>query len=172
MKYILGALLLAFCLFTFSSEAYCHNKNVDQSWFDRRSNAHYRLLMARLVEEEKTNLGGLALQIPTNLAVTQGMLESNCGKSLYARKWNNHFGLYSQVKNKKKIIKFNSPRESVRFYLRTLMNHEAYAKFRKALRQGVDDPEVLSKKIARVYAEDPRYYRKIVAILRSDIWTD
>lgn len=135
---------------------------------ETKSRKHFNNWMAKMVDEEKEKLGGLAAYIPTSLAVAQAAHETGYGKSYQARRKNNFFGLYHSSGYKKRAMSFKSPKDSVKCYLNTLVNHRGYARFREALLQGVRNPFVLSKKIAKVYAENPRYHIQVVSIIRRD----
>ncbi len=125
--------------------------------------------MSQIIEAEKEKLGGMALDIPTIVGTAQAAVESGNGTSYYARKYNNYFGLYS---SNGKIMKFKDPSEGAKKYLLTLLNHRGYKNFREDLRQGVDDPFVLVKRVAKVYAEDPKYYRMVAAVIRTDMYSN
>jgi uncharacterized FlgJ-related protein len=165
MRKLTRAVILGFVFFLLHGNSYAY---IHESTAIRPKNHSFNKWMAELIDKEKEKLGGLALQIPTSLPLSQAKLESNNGKSLMARKWNNYFGLFGEKNKKRKVLKFHSPEESVRFYLKTLTEHKGYERFRKALRQGVDDPKVLIQKVAKTYAEDPNYQRKVVMIMRKD----
>ncbi len=119
--------------------------------------------MGGKIEEQKAQLGGIASLIPTSLALGQAILESSYGTSFSAKKRNNHFGLSS----KGKLIEFVSVNESIIFYLETLQEHRAYRVFRNIIMNGVDDSYKLITVIAKSYADDIRYDKKVSAIIKK-----
>lgn len=153
--------VLPVCLlvFVFSTEAIGYIRNVDAI----PKGKQFRPWIHQLVDEEKKAVGGLALQIPSELAVAQAVLESGGGTSRIARRYNNFFGLYGKDA---KALRFANPRASVRCYLKNLITHKGYGDFRTALRQGVDDPIRLSKKLSKTYAKDSNYHTMVVSLLR------
>lgn len=118
--------------------------------------------MGKIVEEKKQKIGGLALKVPTSLAVAQAALESGYGESSLARKKNNHFGLRS----KKGYYSFDNTKQGVLFYLENLVEKRYYHKFQKLLQKGEQDPYVLLKSIAYIYAEDNSYFSKISSVIK------
>lgn len=160
-------MFLLSALFTFVPKSFSSIPPPERLRKDQKQALEFRRWMSKIVEIEKAKIGGMALQIPTTVATSQSALESANGKSTYAKKYNNYFGLYS---GKGHIMKFKTPEESVRRYLLTLLNHKGYERFRQELRQGVDDPYKLLKKVAHVYAKDKRYYILVSSIIRQDLY--
>ncbi len=111
----------------------------------------------------KAELGGLAELIPTSLAVAQAAHESDYGKSHSARKRNNHFGLSPNGE----IKEFSSPLESTYYYVETLITKRFYKKFQRYLEKGENDPIKLLRIIAPIYADDPKYVKKVSNLIKS-----
>lgn len=122
------------------------------SWFEPK---------IRAVLDESTGI--VADRLPVKLAMAQAALESGWGKSKAAVKRKNFFGL---MRKDGKPMSFDSAEESIRFYVKTLTEHKAYAGFRKRL--GVtDSPEALAKEL-RAYSEHPGYPAMLHSIMRSE----
>lgn len=119
--------------------------------------------MSQMVKEKKQKLGEVARLIPTSLAIAQSALETGFGKSYSAQKRNNHFGLSPNGR----LASFASPKESVKFYLETLSEHNAYARFRSKIQDGVNDSLVLVHDIAPAYAESKTYARHVSSIIKD-----
>lgn len=62
--------------------------------------------------------------------IAQAALESGWGRSWSAK---NRFNLFGLTAGKEKAITFTSYEDSIRFYLKTISNHRAYAKLRNNL---------------------------------------
>lgn len=119
--------------------------------------------MSKLVDEKKEKIGGLALQIPTSLAVAQAAHETGYGTSFSARTRHNHFGLRPGGK----YAVFSDPKEGVRMYLEHLVEKHYYRKFQDLLKKGEDNSLELLKVIAPIYAEDEEYTKRVSAMIRS-----
>lgn len=107
--------------------------------------------------------GAVADRLPVKLVMAQAVLESGWGKSQAAVKRKNFFGLMGRDG---KPMKFVSPEESIRFYVKTLSEHKAYAGFRNRLAKS-GDPEHLAHSL-EAYSESPTYAQKLKAIIRSE----
>lgn len=122
------------------------------SWFEPK---------VRAVLEESTGI--VADRLPIKLAMAQAALESGWGKSKAAVKRKNFFGL---MRKDGKPMSFDTAEESIRFYVKTLTEHKAYAGFRKRLGT-TDSPEALANEL-RAYSEHPSYPAMLHSIIRSD----
>lgn len=107
--------------------------------------------------------GAVADRLPVKLVMAQAALESGWGKSKAAVMRKNFFGLMG---SDGKPMRFQSPEESIRFYVKTLSEHRAYAGFRRRLATS-GDPERLAHSLD-AYSESPRYAHMLKAIIRSE----
>ena len=90
-------------------------------------------------------------RIPTELIIAQAVLESNYGKSRFAKQGNNLFGIRTWNLKEKHIkpfdtndqtfgIKvFNSKCSCVRYYIKILNNSSAFKEFRKMRKKMLDN---------------------------------
>ncbi|MDD5213751.1 MAG: glucosaminidase domain-containing protein [Candidatus Gracilibacteria bacterium] len=109
----------------------------------------------------------IIIGIPNSLILGQASLESDDGNSPLARKFNNYFGLTGQ----NGYLKFDSMTESVRTYLKTLKTHKAYKGFRNARLRGENNPHKLIDYIAKSYAEDKNYAKKVKGRISEHLFT-
>ncbi|MDQ1344220.1 MAG: Bax protein [Patescibacteria group bacterium] len=115
----------------------------------------------RAVLEESTGI--IADRLPIKLAMAQAALETGWGKSQAAVKRKNFFGL---MKSDGTPMSFGSAEDSIRFYVKTLSEHKAYAGLRKRLGK-TDSPEMLVHEL-RAYSEHPDYPNMLKSIIRSE----
>lgn len=115
------------------------------------------LLQAIIREKKSLKHDNIIIGTPNSLILGQASLESDNGRSSLARKYNNYFGLTGP----NGYLKFSSMAESVRTYLKTLASHNAYKGFRNARLKGENNPNKLIDYIAKSYAEDKNYAKKV-----------
>lgn len=100
--------------------------------------------------------------IPPDLVALQAIIESGWGTSLYARKANNFFGIYTPYRSysyrsiKQRgsnlyVRRFDSLEHSVLSYFETL-RHPRYENFHKTLSK-TKDPIILLRSVVSVYSE-------------------
>lgn len=111
--------------------------------------------------------------IPAELALAQAALESGWGRSVYARAHRDPFGMQGIVRKDPSQPKFESLRDSVRTYLRTLNSHPAYQKLRiirsRLRKQGKPlEGQLLAAGLTRYSELGQGYVEKVVAVLRSN----
>lgn len=135
----------------------------DEVFAAKQCNATYINRIGALVQEKKQKIGGIAVKIPTSLAIAQAIEESGYGKSYSALKRNNHFGLSYNGK----LISFKSLEDSVEFYIENISEKSYYAKFQYLLEKGVTDSVKLLSVLAPVYADSNEYFKNVSTIIRT-----
>ena len=116
-------------------------------------------------------------RIPINLVLAQSIIESNWGKSRFAKQANNFFGIkavegeeYILSKNKKKIKSYHTKCDSVNDYMDLLSFGEPYKEFKEELfRQwSVDRIDIYATiEYLDNYAEDKKYKIKLKKIVKQ-----
>ena len=116
-------------------------------------------------------------RLPINLVVAQAILESDWGKSRFARNGNNLFGIkavngeeYMLSANLKKVKKYLTFCSSVEDYIDLLSYGEPYKEFKKELiNQWMIDDVDIPKLINHLdnYAEDNQYESKLIKIINQ-----
>ncbi len=123
--------------------------------------------------------------LPVSLALAQAANESAWGKSRFAREGSNLFGIWTydesegmvprkRTTGKKHLVrKFDSLRESVRFYMHTLNSHPAYDKLRdirsRQRAQGLPlKGEALANGLEKYSARGEEYVRLIRGIIEHN----
>ena len=114
-------------------------------------------------------------RMPINLVVAQAILESDWGKSRFARNGNNLFGIravngeeYMLSANLKKVKKYPTFCSSVEDYIDLLSYGEPYKEFKEELiNQWMTDSVDIPKLINHLdnYAEDKNYKSKLIKII-------
>ena len=121
-------------------------------------------------------------RIPTELIIAQAVLESNYGKSRFAKQGNNLFGIRTWNLKEKHIkpfdtndqtfgIKvFESKCSSVRYYIKILNNSAAFADFRKMRKKMLDNNYInvlsLTNYISK-FATDKDYVAKVKRTIKE-----
>lgn len=122
-------------------------------------------------------------EIPVELALAQAANESAWGKSRFAREGNNLFGIWTydeskgmvprnRAPGKKHLVRvFDSEADSVRYYMRTLNSHPAYAELRRIradLRSRGEslDSLALAEGLLAYSAKGEEYVRVIRSMIR------
>jgi Bax protein len=116
-------------------------------------------------------------RIPINLVLAQSIIESNWGKSRFAKEANNFFGIramggeeYILSKSNKKIKSYETKCDSVNDYMDLLSFGEPYKEFKEELfRQWAVDRVDLYAIIEYLgnYAEDKKYKIKLKKIIKQ-----
>ena len=116
-------------------------------------------------------------RIPINLVLAQSIIESNWGKSRFAKKANNFFGVkavggeeYILSKNGKKVKAYHTKCDSVNDYMELLSFGEPYKEFKEELiRQwSVDRIDIYAMiEYLENYAEDKKYKIKLKKIIKQ-----
>ena len=116
-------------------------------------------------------------RIPIDLVLAQSIIESNWGKSRFAKKANNFFGIkavggeeYILSKNNKKIKSYETKCDSVNDYMDLLSFGEPYKEFKEELlRQWTVDRIDIYATIEYLdnYAEDKKYKIKLKKIIKQ-----
>jgi Bax protein len=116
-------------------------------------------------------------RIPINLVLAQSIIESNWGKSRFAKKANNFFGMkavegeeYILSKNGKKVKSYHTKCDSVNDYMELLSFGEPYEEFKEELlRQWTVDRMDIYATIEYLdnYAEDKKYKIKLKKIIKQ-----
>lgn len=104
--------------------------------------------------------GIVAERFPLKLAIAQAGLETGWGKHKPAVKRNNFFGLSRNGKH----MRFETPEDSIRVYVKSLSGNSAYKDLREKLKV-TDHPEALAEELDK-YAEDEGYIQKLKSALR------
>ena len=121
-------------------------------------------------------------RIPTELIIAQAVLESNYGKSRFAKEGNNLFGIRTWNLKEKHIkpfdtndqtfgIKvFNSKCSCVRYYIQILNNSSAFKEFRKMRKKMIDNNYInvlsLTQYISK-FATDKDYVKKVQRTIKE-----
>ena len=121
-------------------------------------------------------------RIPTELIIAQAVLESNYGKSRFAKQGNNLFGIRTWNLKEKHIkpfetndqtfgIKvFKSKCSCVRYYIKILNNSSAFKEFRKMREKMLDNNYVnvlsLTQYISK-FATDKDYVKKVQRTIKE-----
>ena len=121
-------------------------------------------------------------RIPTELIIAQAVLESNYGKSRFAKQGNNLFGIRTWNLKEKHIkpfetndqtfgIKvFKSKCSCVRYYIKILNNSSAFKEFRKMRKKMLDNNYVnvlsLTQYISK-FATDKDYVKKVQRTIKE-----
>ena len=116
-------------------------------------------------------------RIPIDLVLAQSIIESNWGKSRFAKKANNFFGVkavggeeYILSKNGKKVKAYHTKCDSVNDYMELLSFGEPYKEFKEELlRQwAVDRIDIYAIiEYLENYAEDKKYKIKLKKIIKQ-----
>ena len=116
-------------------------------------------------------------RIPIDLVLAQSIIESNWGKSRFAKKANNFFGVravggeeYILSKNGKKVKAYHTKCDSVNDYMELLSFGEPYKEFKEELlRQWTVDRIDIYAIIEYLenYAEDKKYKIKLKKIIKQ-----
>jgi len=116
-------------------------------------------------------------RLPINLVVAQAILESNWGRSRFARNGNNLFGIravnneeFIYSANLKKVKKYLTFCSSVEDYIDLLSFGKPYKEFKEELiRQWMLDSVAIPKLINHLdnYAEDNQYNSKLIKIINQ-----
>ncbi|SFV89243.1 BAX protein [hydrothermal vent metagenome] len=97
----------------------------------------------RLKKADKATLLTLVDIIPTSLVLAQAAIESNWGRSRFAKHWHNYFGIWCFSKGcgvvpkrrdkgaEHEIMNFSSTHQSIRYYLLNLNRNHHYQLLRK-----------------------------------------
>jgi uncharacterized FlgJ-related protein len=112
------------------------------------------------IQKAKVEVGGNAMNIPDSLVLAQAIHESMWGKSKLAKQKNNLFG----IKKGKNYAKFGRYKDGIKYYLNTLITHNAY----KSLRKHMGSNSITLVKYLDNYAEDPRYEVKLAKLIRDN----
>ncbi|WP_321366827.1 glucosaminidase domain-containing protein [uncultured Desulfuromusa sp.] len=115
---------------------------------------------------------------PQSIALAQAALESSWATSRFFKEANNVFGIWSFKKDEPRIPaaktrgdktiwvkKYDSVKDSIRGYYRTLARGDAYAEFR-TLKMETDNPYELVKKLDSYSEKGAEYGEELSAIIR------
>lgn len=95
--------------------------------------------------------------IPANILLSQMAMESSRGMSSAARNKNNYFGYQAYDNNPSGSTGFDSPLHSAQAYGRLISQDPRY----KRAYSVRNDPYKMMSEIAKIYASDPNYYKKV-----------
>jgi Bax protein len=121
-------------------------------------------------------------RIPTELIIAQAVLESNYGKSRFAKQGNNLFGIRTWNLKEKHIKPFDTKDQTfgikvfkskcscVRYYIKILNNSSAFKEFRKMRKKMLDNNYVnvlsLTQYISK-FATDKDYVKKVQRTIKE-----
>ena len=121
-------------------------------------------------------------RIPTELIIAQAVLESNYGKSRFAKQGNNLFGIRTWNLKEKHIKPFDTNDQTfgikvfeskcscVRYYIKILNNSAAFADFRKMRKKMIDNNYInvlsLTNYISK-FATDKDYVAKVKRTIKE-----
>mgnify|MGYP003141497222 FL=1 len=121
-------------------------------------------------------------RIPTELIIAQAVLESNYGKSRFAKEGNNLFGIRTWNLKEKHIKPFDTNDQTfgikvfkskcscVRYYIKILNNSSAFKEFRKMRKKMLDNNYVnvlsLTQYISK-FATDKDYVKKVQRTIKE-----
>lgn len=106
---------------------------------------------------KKSSPNEIIRNTPNLLILGQASLESADGTSKLAKIYNNYFGMVGS----NGFAKFHNMRESVQAYLKNLATNNAYKTYQSAILNGEKNPHKLIEYIAKPYAEDKNYAKKV-----------
>ena len=114
-------------------------------------------------------------RIPASITLAQGLLESGAGKSTWARKSNNHFGIKcgSGWNGKRAYHTDDAPNECFRAYKHPKDSYEDHSKFLRTKTRyaflfelKVTDYKGWARGLKKAgYATDPRYANRLIDII-------
>lgn len=119
--------------------------------------------MNGLIEKVKYERNGISSNMPSSIVIAQAILESGWGKSHSAKMKKNHFGL----SHKGETISFKTNEECIEFYFNNLDKSSSYKFVRKKLTKQKFRIKTLVYLLARNYAKDVNYPKKILKIIDS-----
>lgn len=121
-------------------------------------------------------------RIPTELIIAQAVLESNYGKSRFAKQGNNLFGIRTWNLKEKHIKPFDTNDQTfgikvfkskcscVKYYIKILNNSSAFTEFREVRKKMLDNNYVnvlsLTKYISK-FATDVDYVKKVQRTIKE-----
>jgi Bax protein len=121
-------------------------------------------------------------RIPTELIIAQAVLESNYGKSRFAKQGNNLFGIRTWNLQEKHIKPFDTNDQTfgikvfkskcscVKYYIKILNNSSAFKEFRKMRKKMLDNNYVnvlsLTQYISK-FATDKEYVKKVQRTIKE-----
>ena len=121
-------------------------------------------------------------RIPTELIIAQAVLESNYGKSRFAKEGNNLFGIRTWNLEEDHIKPFNTNNQTfgvkifkskcdcVKYYVKIINNSSAFKEFRKVRKKMLDNNYInvltLTKHISR-FATDKDYVKKVQRTIKE-----
>jgi Bax protein len=121
-------------------------------------------------------------RIPTELIIAQAVLESNYGKSRFAKQGNNLFGIRTWNLKEKHIKPFDTNDQTfgikvfkskcscVRYYIKILNNSSAFKEFRKMRKKMLDNNYInvlsLTQYISK-FATDKDYVKKVQRTIKE-----
>jgi|9_EtaG_2_1085328.scaffolds.fasta_scaffold14317_1 Bax protein len=121
-------------------------------------------------------------RIPTELIIAQAVLESNYGKSRFAKQGNNLFGIRTWDLKDKHIKPFNTKDQTfgikvfaskcscVKYYIKILNNSSAFKEFRKVRKKMIDKNNInvlsLTQYISK-FATDKDYVKKVQRTIKE-----
>lgn len=116
-------------------------------------------------------------KIPASITLAQGILESGAGRSLLARKSNNHFGIKCGSAWKGKTVSHNddAPNECFRAYKNAKESYEDHSKFlttgaryKFLFNQDITDYKGWARGLKKAgYATDPSYANRLITIIED-----
>lgn len=161
---IMKLLLIFLCLLTFPSYS-----NTKSNFINKIKNCSINI-------QKNSNID---IYIPNNLIIAQAIIESNWGKSRFAKEGNNFFGMRTwdpKVKQLKPLknsnakfglIVYNSICESVNDYIKNLNSSSKYQKLRNIRKLEIKlwgrvDSKYLARGLGNYSEERSEYVKKII----------
>ena len=188
IKYLIVA-LLAFALGTFFPNPVAKKKTEDATiaWaktlgfgpprFDYSNDQEFISSLNKCIQYLNYTIPRLQ-RINSELIVAQAIVESNYGKSRFAREGNNLFGIRIWSKNGMLPLKqpediewrvrvFKTKCESVRYYIEILNTKQVYAEFRKARDMSFNRDPIKMAKALDSFSTNKEYEKHVIEVIKK-----
>jgi uncharacterized FlgJ-related protein len=187
VNYFIIVFIIGFCIGTFFPNTYVQNKNDHKFliWakslgfgpprFEYTNNKQYIDAMKKCISYINFDLPP-SQQINTELIIAQSIVESDYGRSRFAKEGNNLFGIRIWSKNgilpygqsysvEWRIKTYKNKCESVQDYVYLLNTKRVYAEFRRVRQQSwIQDPLKLASTLNN-FSTNKQYEQKIVEVI-------
>ena len=137
------------------------------------------------IGSNKTEILGKIDILPPSLVLSQAALESNWGRSRFAKFYNNYFGLWCfkkgcgvvprnrNIDDTHEVAKFSSPEKAIDYYFLTINKNRAYETLRKIRQEKRSKNEIigglsLSEGLANYAEIGYEYVLRIKRIIKSN----
>jgi uncharacterized FlgJ-related protein len=165
---MLVTILLTFCPNCLAGEKFVDEKtNSDPSKKQEQEFIEELKLTVEEVKDTEFQDNAIVQKLPTEIVVGQAIVESGYGKSHASKKKNNILGLTRQ---NGRLMVFQSTKDCIIKYFEVINEHPAYRKFRSKLEEkGEIKIPILVNMLAKVYAEDENYAKKVLWVIKKNL---